>query len=86
MLDGDRKQAVMNAALPLEDQSWNAIAARMNRISPSPKKKTVVLVTCPGGGIHAAAWSTFILEDLQLLADGSFLTQFQRRCENPTFR
>jgi len=64
MIEGDRRQAVLDAAIPLEEQSWNAIATRMDRISPSPKKRTVVLVTCPGGGIHAAAWSTYILEDL----------------------
>ena len=49
----------------LEDVAWNAIVNRMQRINPNDDKgKTLVVVTCPGGGIHAAAWSACVLDGL----------------------
>lgn len=58
----------------LEETAWNAIVKRMARLDeqpnyrnqpiPSAKSKTLVVVTCPGGGIHAAAWSACVLEKI----------------------
>ncbi len=39
-----------------------AIGARMQ--ASSNKTGTAIVVTCPGGGIHAAAWSSLVLEKL----------------------
>jgi len=47
---------------------WRAIEARMNRLPADSRNKevgqTLVIVTCPGGGIHAAAWTSYLLERL----------------------
>ena len=49
----------------LEDAAWNAIVQRMERLPDnSDKGRTIVVVTCPGGGIHAAAWSACVLDGL----------------------
>jgi hypothetical protein len=50
-----------------EDLQWKAIQKRMEQVGrkgPSGKGKTLVIVTCPGGGIHAAAWSACVLDKL----------------------
>lgn len=62
----------MNQALETGDASdadlqWAAIKNRMQRLGDlhsNPKGKTLVIVTCPGGGIHAAAWSACVLDQL----------------------
>jgi len=67
LLDGSsRPAAVINASAELEEVAWQAIVKRMSRVeSNNPKRgKTLVIVTCPGGGIHAAAWSSFVLESI----------------------
>jgi hypothetical protein len=59
--------ALLNAS---EDLPWQAIKNRLDcldRIAgsgPDRKSKTLVIVTCPGGGIHAAAWSACVLDKL----------------------
>ncbi len=62
----DLSQAVKTTALPLEEAAWRAIQQRMARIAVKDpnKRRVVVVVTCPGGGIHAAAWSSYVLEAL----------------------
>lgn len=66
LVNQDRATAFKEAAAPLEDAAWNAIAIRMKRASAAKPqdKRVVVVVTCPGGGIHAAAWSSHVLESL----------------------
>jgi hypothetical protein len=51
----------------LEDLPWKAIKKRMDFLGkdgPDGKGRTLVIVTCPGGGIHAAAWSACVLDKL----------------------
>jgi len=62
----DRAGAVKDAAKPLEDIAWQAVSERMKLAThgDQAKKRIVIIVTCPGGGIHAAAWSTYVLETL----------------------
>ena len=50
----------------LEEQARAAIRKRLcNAAAKRKEKPTVaVVVSCPGGGIHAAAWSTYVLEQL----------------------
>lgn len=59
-----RPAAVINASAELEEIAWQAIVKRMSRVEGNnPKRgKTLVIVTCPGGGIHAAAWSSYVLD------------------------
>lgn len=61
-----RIELIRRATSPLEDEAWNSIVKRMKAFEPvAPKKgKTLVVVTCPGGGIHAAAWSACVLDQL----------------------
>ncbi|MFM8571654.1 MAG: patatin-like phospholipase family protein [Pirellula sp.] len=50
-----------------DDIQWRAIKARMDALTVDPgnrKGKTLVVVTCPGGGIHAAAWAACVLDKL----------------------
>ncbi|MBL8888946.1 MAG: patatin-like phospholipase family protein [Planctomycetaceae bacterium] len=54
----DRQKAVSRAASEFEAKIWQAIERRLEG------KETLVVVTCPGGGIHAAAWSAKVLESL----------------------
>ena len=56
---------VDDAKEKLDQLAWNAIKQRMSRVKVGKdQKKTVVIITCPGGGIHAAAWSAHALEQL----------------------
>lgn len=49
----------------LEDVAWEAIEKRMSELPKNDEKgKTIVVVTCPGGGIHAAAWSACVMDGL----------------------
>ncbi len=53
----------------LEDAAWQAVSRRMEKVrrptaTPDKIGKTLVIVTCPGGGIHAAAWAAHVLEQL----------------------
>ena len=61
-----RIELIRQETASLEDAAWNAIVSRMGRVQPAnPEKgKTLVVVTCPGGGIHAAAWSACVLDRL----------------------
>jgi hypothetical protein len=54
------------ASDPLANAAWEAIVKRMGRVEPKEpsKGKTLVVVTCPGGGIHAAAWAACVLDQL----------------------
>ncbi len=62
---GNRVQAVLRETRKLDDQAWQAIRTRMEHVKPTGSVgRTLVVVTCPGGGIHAAAWSTYVLESL----------------------
>ncbi len=53
-----------------EEIPWQAIKNRLACLDciggrgPDGKGKTLVIVTCPGGGIHAAAWSACVLDKL----------------------
>ena len=66
----DRKESrvelIRRETSALEDQAWDSIIKRMKAIRPvDPERgKTLVVVTCPGGGIHAAAWSACVLDQL----------------------
>lgn len=60
----------------LESEAWQAARARILRLATkqqasdsaenlsSSRRRTIVIVTCPGGGIHAAAWSAYALQKL----------------------
>lgn len=63
---GDRVSAVRRAAKPIEDLAWEAVNRRMSRMpmTDPARGRTLVMVTCPGGGIHAAAWATCVLESI----------------------
>ncbi|MFO0915508.1 MAG: hypothetical protein U0795_21270 [Pirellulales bacterium] len=63
---GERVNAVRSAAGPLEELAWQAVNRRMSRVpvSDPARGRTLVIVTCPGGGIHAAAWVTCVLESI----------------------
>ena len=60
----ERRTLISKATTSLESQAWQAIVKRMNEFSDAPKGKTLVVVTCPGGGIHAAAWAACVLDQL----------------------
>jgi hypothetical protein len=48
-----------------DDLPWKAVFNRMQHLGdPGPRGKTLVIVTCPGGGIHAAAWAACVLDRL----------------------
>jgi hypothetical protein len=49
------------------DTAWEAVRNRMSSLQAtgtSQKGRTAVVVTCPGGGIHAAAWAACVLDKL----------------------
>ena len=62
----DRMKLVAKETAALEKDAWQAITNRMERLenSQNGKGKTLVVVTCPGGGIHAAAWAACVLDQL----------------------
>ena len=62
----DRMELVAQETASLESDAWRAITNRMERLESSEngKGKTLVVVTCPGGGIHAAAWAACVLDQL----------------------
>jgi predicted acylesterase/phospholipase RssA len=63
--DLERVEQVQLAAQGLQDIAWEAVVRRMERVPKHPKHgKTLVVVTCPGGGIHAAAWASMVLQSL----------------------
>ncbi|MFN3150448.1 hypothetical protein [Bremerella sp.] len=73
LLDGggdirERRLLIADETLSFEQDAWAAIQNRMRRLeshdSLSSKGKTLVVVTCPGGGIHAAAWASCVLDQL----------------------
>ncbi|HBE68579.1 MAG TPA: hypothetical protein DDW52_10570 [Planctomycetaceae bacterium] len=65
MPPGLRPAFIAKETSHLESTAWNAIRARMAELQPDAgKKKTLVVVTCPGGGIHAAAWAGCVLDQL----------------------
>jgi len=61
-----RQQLLAAETASLDQDAWNAIASRMESVEQhqSAKGKTLVIVTCPGGGIHAAAWAACVLDQL----------------------
>lgn len=61
-----RRQLIAKKSKPLEEDAWLAISDRMKQLEApqNNKGKTVVVVTCPGGGIHAAAWASCVLDQL----------------------
>jgi predicted acylesterase/phospholipase RssA len=63
--DLERVEQVQLAAQGLQDVAWEAVVRRMERVPKHPKHgRTLVVVTCPGGGIHAAAWASMVLQSL----------------------
>ncbi len=61
----DRQQQALTTIRTIDDIGWTAVKARMGAAPMIQNKKTLIVVTCPGGGIHAAAWATYVLEKLQ---------------------
>lgn len=63
-----RQEVATDASLQPHEDIWNAISRRMRDSADedSEKGRTLVVVTCPGGGIHAAAWSAYVLDQLSL--------------------
>jgi hypothetical protein len=61
-----RRERMAVAMQDLENTAWSAIDKRMLNIQEvqHAKGKTLVMVTCPGGGIHAAAWAACVLDQL----------------------
>ena len=70
-VDGVIDQNALKGSLLLKNvesidrTAWEAIKSRMSKSNLSGNRKTLVVVTCPGGGIHAAAWSAYVLEQLE---------------------
>ncbi|WP_182870676.1 patatin-like phospholipase family protein [Rhodopirellula sp. JC639] len=62
----DRIDLIAAETASLEKDAWQAVASRMERLETieNGKGKTLVVVTCPGGGIHAAAWAACVLDQL----------------------
>lgn len=63
-----RRQLIAAETASLEADAWKAITSRMIRLDQheNEKGKTLVVVTCPGGGIHAAAWAACVLDQLTI--------------------
>jgi len=61
-----RRQLMADETVSLEQDAWKAITNRMDQLDkhPNAKGKTLIVVTCPGGGIHAAAWASCVLDQL----------------------
>lgn len=62
----DRVETVIEKTAPMNAKTWEAIVQRIENADgfADDKDRTLVVVTCPGGGIHAAAWATFVLDQL----------------------
>lgn len=62
----DRKQLIAHEMEAIDDATWAAVKQRMKNLEQleNKKGKTLVIVTCPGGGIHAAAWASCVLDQL----------------------
>ena len=62
----ERRDFVNGKAGVWEDQAWLAVNRRMESVGENDEDtgRTLVVVTCPGGGIHAAAWAAHVLESL----------------------
>ncbi|MCU0712691.1 MAG: hypothetical protein MUC43_11570 [Pirellula sp.] len=62
----DRKELIAREMKAIDDATWSAVQKRMKNLEPfgNEKGKTLVIVTCPGGGIHAAAWASCVLDQL----------------------
>jgi hypothetical protein len=61
-----RRRLIAEESTSLEACAWQGISSRMNKLEQfnSGKGKTLVVVTCPGGGIHAASWASCVLDQL----------------------
>ena len=63
-----RQDVIAEKTAGLNKIAWEAIEKRMTKERETPvapdKGKTLVVVTCPGGGIHAAAWAACVLESI----------------------
>lgn len=61
-----RRQLIAKETELLERDAWNAVSNRMSLVDlpDNAKGRTLVVVTCPGGGIHAAAWASCVLDQL----------------------
>lgn len=61
-----RRKLIADESLSLDEDAWRAIGNRMTQLDKHENKKgrTLVVVTCPGGGIHAAAWASCVLDQL----------------------
>ena len=61
-----RRSLIASATDSLEKDAWRATSSRMRKVAKheNPKGNTLVVVTCPGGGIHAAAWAACVLDQL----------------------
>jgi hypothetical protein len=62
----DRAAAVMDATEAMDERTWQALLKRIGNAKAKDQSvgKTLVVVTCPGGGIHAAAWASCVLESI----------------------
>lgn len=61
-----RGEVIARETSEVADTAWRAVERRMDflQAQDNQKGKTLVVVTCPGGGIHAAAWSGCVLGKL----------------------
>ena len=61
-----RTAVIARETRALGDVAWSALKNRMQKIPEDGHAmgKTAVVVTCPGGGIHAAAWAACVLESI----------------------
>lgn len=58
-----RRQLIADKTKEIDDDIWQAIRTRMSKVDGNNERgKTLVVVTCPGGGIHAASWAACVLE------------------------
>lgn len=58
-----RRQLIADETREIDDLIWKAIRTRMSNVKPDGDRgRTLVIVTCPGGGIHAASWAACALE------------------------
>ena len=82
--DDLKESDIDDARLLIEDVAWETIQNRIAQ-APRPVLKTknedgtttetkpgksLIVVTCPGGGIHAAAWTSYVLEQLDARYEG----------------
>jgi hypothetical protein len=63
-----RQTVIARVTKDLNEVAWNSIKQRMSqerdKHADPTKGKTLVVATCPGGGIHAAAWTACVLESI----------------------